>query len=436
MSALAPAAAGLALRPARRPATGPLVHALVAWAFLGIVLLMFAVPAGLLWDLGINYSGVTGAMASKIHPSTYLAVFTLALFIVARRNPASFFVTLVTRHAGTLAFLLATLMLAGWIVLGGRKGIATVFDTFLLAMIIALIAAELDQRDFARVEKLIHVLFAVNALLALFEYVADRQVFPSNFEGVALDLDNRSSGLFGHPLENAHLIGIYIMALLAGGGRLLPPLLRPAVVLLQLVALVPFGGRTALLVTLALMALWFVPRIVAVLRGARMSLLGFAAIAMLLPVLAVGIGLGAHGGFFDVMLDRFADDGGSAKTRIEMFEIFNRLPAREIMMGASSEMIDAIRLSMGLEWGIENPIVRLVLYQGVVFAAFLFAGLALFLVEIARRLRPGYALAMIFFVVVANSYESIANKSLVLAQATVLLLAMFHRDDAAAEVAR
>src|SRR3989442_64108 len=76
--------------------------------------------------------------------------------------------------------------------------------------------------------------------------------FPFRFEGVELEWDMRSTGLSGHPLENAQLTSIYIMALLAGGGMSMPPALRPAAVLLQLAALVPFGGRTAMLLTLAM----------------------------------------------------------------------------------------------------------------------------------------------------------------------------------------
>ena len=172
-------------------------------------------------------------------------------------------------------------------------------------------------------------------------------------------------------------------------------------------------------------ALWLMPRILHVLRGARLPLPAFAAIAVLAPLLALGVGLIAVGGFFDVITDRFADDGGSANARVEMFEIFNQLSAREIFIGASSDVIDSLRTSRGLELGIENPVVRLLLYQGVVFTTFLIAGFTLFLIEIARRLRPGYAMAMIFFLVIINSYESIANKTLGLAQFVVLLLVMF-----------
>ena len=100
-------------------------------------------------------------------------------------------------------------------------------------------------------------------------------------------------------------------------------------------------------------------------------------------------------------------------------------PAHEIFIGASSDVIDSLRTSRGLEQGIENPIVRLLLYQGVVFTSFLIAGFTLFLIEIARRVRPGYGMAMIFFLVIISSYESIANKTIGLAQFVVLLLVMF-----------
>jgi hypothetical protein len=403
-------------------------RALIAGLFFAIAFLLFAVSGGLLWNFGINYNGVTGAIASKIHPATYLACLTVGVVILARLNPASFFVALVTRHGGTLAFLLATAILGAYIVLDGRKGIATVFDTYLLAIFVALIAADLEKRDFTRVEKLIHLLLAANALLALAEYALNIRVFPFRFEGVTLEWDNRSNALLGHPLENAQITGLYIMALLGGGGSMPKPL-RPAAILLQLAAMVPFGGRSALLLTIGLMGLWLVPRALMLLRGARLPLPAFAAIAVLVPLLAIGIGLFAEGGFFEVILERFADDGGSAQARVEMFEIFNQLSARDIFIGASPDVIDSLRTSRGLELGIENPVVRLLLYQGVAFTAFLIAGFALFLIGIARRLRPGYGMAMLFFLVIINSYESISNKTVGLAQFVVLLLVMFPKSE-------
>src|SRR5712692_3396845 len=100
---------------------------------------MFTLSGSVLWDLGLNYSGLTGAAASKIHPATYLSFATFALLVLARRNPASYFVTLVTRYPGALVFLIAISLLGCFIVFDNRRGIATVFDTYLLAVMLSLI---------------------------------------------------------------------------------------------------------------------------------------------------------------------------------------------------------------------------------------------------------------------------------------------------------
>ena len=79
--------------------TGQLAHAVTGGLFLVVVFLLFAVSSGVLGRLGINHGGITGAIASKIHPATYLAFFTLAFLTIARRNPASFFAS--AGHAPT-----------------------------------------------------------------------------------------------------------------------------------------------------------------------------------------------------------------------------------------------------------------------------------------------------------------------------------------------
>ena len=411
---------------------GPRAHMVIAALYLVIVFMLFTMSSSVLWEFGLNHNGVTGSVASKIHPATYLTFLTVGFLFIARPNPAAFPVALVTRHPGALAFLAATLLLGAYIALDGRKGIATIFETYLLAAFIPIMVAELDERDIVRVEKLLHVLLAANAFLGLFEYLVNYRVFPFRFDGALFEWDTRSTALIGHPLENAQITGIYIMMLLAGGGANMPKLLRPAAILLQMAVLIPFGGRTALLLTLAMASLWLIPRALHFMRGGRASLLVYAAIATFLPLLLFAGAVFAMTGFFDIMADRFADDGGSAKTRLEMFEVFGKLSWHDVVVGASPEVIDSIRRSMGLEMGIENPVVRLILYQGAILTALLIAGFTLFMIEIARRLRPGYGMAMLFFVLIVNSYESIANKTIALAQFIVLLMAMFPRQQGAA----
>ena len=400
----------------------------VATLFTAIVVMLFTLSGGVLWELGVNYDGITGAVASKIHPATYLGLATFGLFAVARRNPAGFLAMLITRYPGALCFLLATGLLGFYTVFDQRHGIATVFDTYLLAVMLGVIGAELGSRDLARVEKLLHVLFAANAALVLVEYVIDHRFFPYRFDGQAFEWDKRSTGLFGHPLENAAIIGTYLMVLVAGGGARMPRLLRAPAAMLQLAAMVPVGGRTALVVAVAMLILAMAPRAVKLLlSGGRMSLRAAAVVATAAPLAIFAVAAFAAGGFFDLVAERFVDDGGSAQARLEMFEIFKQLSVRDILIGAQSELIDSIRRTHGLEWGVENPVVRLLLYQGVVFSAFLIVGFVLFLTELGRRMRPGVAMPFVFFLIVINSFESISNKTVLLGQFIVLMLAMFGR---------
>jgi hypothetical protein len=418
-----------AIQPAARTVSRRLIAALFTLA----VLALFTLSGGVLWVLGVNYDGLTGSMAAKIHPATYLVLLTFGLLIAARRNPAAFVALFVTRYPGALVFLLATLSLGAYIVLDNRHGIAAIVDTYLLAIEVYVIACELDGGDLARIERLLHLFFACNAAFALIEYALDYRFFPYRFEGVPYEADRRSTAFLGHPLENAVMTGCYILALVGGGGASMPRWLRTPAVVLQLAALVPFGGRAALLLTCALLIGWLVVRSVEVVRGRRMSLLSVAAVATLTPVAAVALAAVALAGFFDVIVERFADDNGSALTRIEMFDVFNHLSVRDIILGGDYELLESLRRGRGLQTGVENPIVRLVLYQGVAFTFILLVGLAALLIGLWRRLRPGAGMAFFFFLLVINSYESISNKSIMLAQFVVLMIAMFRAaPDAAA----
>src|SRR4029077_7623639 len=356
------------------------------------------------WRCGLNYDGISGAMASKIHPATYLTVSTFALFLLARRNPASFLATLISRHPGSVVFLLATSSVMLFVILDHRHGLAGLIDSFFLPVLLIFITAELGSLTMRRVETMLHVLIACNELLTLFEFVSGVRLFPYRFEGELL-VDTRPNGLQDHPLQNSVVTGTYLTILLAGAGSNLGRGLKVVMILLQLAALLASGGRTAsVLVTVTLA--WIALRgAYGVLRGKSVSIPTAIACAMAPPLVAIGfIALNAFG-FFDPLLERFSNDGGSARARVQMFELFSYLPFRAVLMGPDVEMVDSIRRSEGLGIGIENPIVSFVLYQGILAASALVIGFVLFMREVVRTLRAGYGLPLIFFLATIMSYE-------------------------------
>ena len=131
-------------------------------------------------------------------------------------------------------------------------------------------------------------------------------------------------------------------------------------------------------------------------------------------------------GFFDALASRFISDGGSANARIVMFELFDHFSLSQIIIGPDIEVLDSWRRIYGLEWGIENPIIRMTLYQGAFVTLLLAVGFGLFMHEIAKVSRPGLWLPMIVWILVINTAESIASKTTMMTKFCVIVLCLYH----------
>jgi hypothetical protein len=410
--------------PARSvPISGRVLSALVKLT----VLLLLTVHGGMLWELGLNYDGITGAAASKIHPATYVTVLAFGLFVLARRNPASLLSKLAVRQPGSVIFFIATMSVLAFIIIGHRPGPAGMVDTFILPILLAWMFAEQNARSVGTLEPMLHLLLTFNALLTLYEFITETQLFPYRFEGELL-FDSRPGGLQGHPLSNSVVIGTYVATLMAGGGARLGQLLRPSLIVLQWTALAAAGGRTALVLITTLIGLQLARLAVGLALGRRLSLQGWAACAIVPLTVGAGILALNAAGFFGPLIDRFNDDGGSGKTRVQMFDMFSHLRLRDLLLAPEVGLIESLRPTQGLELGIENPIIRLVLYQGIVATTVLVLGFAFFIREVVRPLRHGCGLPLAFFLLVITSFESLSSKSLLLAQFFVMTTVMFRVD--------
>jgi hypothetical protein len=252
-------------------------------------------------------------------------------------------------------------------------------------------------------------------------------VFPYVFDGEEFPDDTRSTALQGHPLVNATLTAVYILALLAGGGRMRPGL-RAAVLVLEALALVAFGGRSALVVCAVLAAGVGLAATARALRSGRVWLpaASLAALALTLgPAVLAGL---SAGGFFHDIGQRFESDGGSANTRVEMFELLRRIPLGDLVIGPDPGWVDSLRRVSGLRLGIENPVVKTVLYQGIALTVLLIGAVGWFCREIVAEARRGALLPTLAFVVVINTFESVGTKTTLLAKFAVLVLILFRRD--------
>ncbi len=414
---------GFAVRPEEPPRA---MGALPSFLFVLAIASFYTVSGGMLWLLGYNYDGLTGSPLTKIHPGTYLTLIVLCLAAVEQGNPIAFAVESARRQPASLFLFFAALVVFVQIVSRAGPGMAGTIDAFMLPPLAIILYAKSGETTRRRIEIVIHVAMALNASLALVEFATKHLYFPFRLDGVDYVTDTRSSALQGHPLGNATIACVYILALISGGGRM-PILVRTGVVVLQLMAMVAFGGRSALVTTIAFAGLQGCLLAHRILRSGTVPLLGMAAavlVATITPLVLLGL---VAGGFFDALLVRFSNDGGSANARVEMLELVRRIPLRDLIVGPDTAYVDSERRIFGLALGIENPIVRTVLYQGAIVTGLLMVALGLFFRELSRDARRSMAVPLLAFLIVINTFESIAGKSTLLASVALMLVVLYRR---------
>lgn len=393
-------------------------------ALLAAMVLLFGVSGGMLWHAGYNYEGLTGSVATKIHPYTYVIVAVFFIEAAKSGNPFGYLAEAARLRPASILLLAATVLMFIHILIRSGPGLAGAIDTYVGPPLLLILLGRSDERGLRRLETALHVVMTVNALMAIAEFGSKTLVFPYRFDGATFPTDHRSSALHGHPLVNASVTGFYMLALL-NGGRVLPRDWKWPLFALQFAALVTFGGRSAMVEVMILGGCYSLVGLHVVLRRGRVSLLAAALALFLLICLPTAIAALALGGFFDALLERFVSDGGSANARVQMFELFNQLPFRDILVGPDAALVDSLRRIEGLEWGIENPIIRTLLYQGVIVTLMMTVAVTLFHVELAFCAGRGVWLPMLFFVIVLQTSESIGGKTTMLSKFALVLVCMY-----------
>jgi len=401
----------------------PVGAALKAAMLVGSLVLV-CVSGGMLWLIGYNYDGLMGSPLTKLHPFTYFLFIALAWRMVESGSPFAWAETKLARRPAACGLLVMTAILVIATVLRSGPGMAGFIDTFAAPALFALILDDYSAHDLKALTALLHLMLVANALLGLFEFATAKLYFPYRLDGVAHLEDPRSTSLQGHPLLNASLTGVYVISLLAGGGGL-PALLRAGMLLLQFAALVVFGGRTAIIVAMAMAPVFGVIALFKTLARRRISLLGAAAAAAVVPVFGGVVIAALASGLANHLLLRFTDDNGSAATRVIMFELLRPFSYGELLLGPDLDYVETLRRHFGLEQGVENPFVHMILYQGAIMMTMVFLSLVWFFRELLRRrgfavLGPALAMAVLL-----NASESIASKTDFLDKLVLIFVCLF-----------
>ena len=257
------------------------------------LVLSLTISANLLYVLGIDYAHPGGNPLVKIHPATWTVVAALVLLMLAAPDPVGGLRDALRRSPALAWFLvLMTMTMLYSAVSVGISGATVYVESYLAAGTLALVCRELPERRRRALGLLVLALLVLNAALAVAETVGQFHLVPVYLEEIAL-VDEpgafRSSALFDHPLTGAMLTMVGLFTALSL--RLRPMTLVPASALFG-VALLAFGGRAALAMTVAGIGLVTARSVLADvlrrrLRAGRAALL--AAMALLLPAACVAL---------------------------------------------------------------------------------------------------------------------------------------------------
>ena len=392
-----------------------------------VLILLFTISAMLLFQLGIHYESPGGSALHKIHPATFLATFTLGFFILRYSHPLVYANDLMKQHKGTVIFLLSWVLLLAYLVFVQKQPFTPLIDTFLMPVFMFLILLQIGEDSRRHFALLLHGLMFLNAAIGYYEFLSGDRLIPLMAGDIPLNDEWRSSALFGHPLMNASLTGSYLLILVFGGGKDLPAMLRPLLILMTLGALVVFGGRASLVLSLLIVVLLGLGKVAVLASGGRFALGGAVLVIAAIPILAlVGLVL-LEVGFFDQLIGRFINDKGSTVARFAMFDLFHVLNLRDILLGPDPEVISTEMKLQGLV-GIESFWIAFVLSYGLIISIVFFTGLIFFLVDVAGELRASGALVIIYYILVASTSVSLSAKITNFGMFLALLLVMIPRE--------
>lgn len=413
------------LRAAMREALAMLVALAIA--------AMCLISAMVLHNWGIAYEATDGKVLEKLHPGSWMVFLAFGLAMLGSGNPARFLDGIVRRQPGLLVFLL-TFALAIWqLVFVQKAGFTPIIDTFLMPVALTVMLGRMEERWKRRIAIFMHLFFAANALLGLYEFLTGFRLTPFVAGTVPIEGDWRSTALLGHPLANAVVTGCYVVAICARGARELPGMARVLAAGLQLAGMIAFGGRSSLVVMLLFVAVAAGRQLALFGAGARkISMPKAALVAVALPLLCGAVAAIAQGGFFDLLAGRFADDNGSAQARIVMLHLFEVISLPDLMFGPDQSYIHSLQQLEGIEYGLESFWLATILGYGLIVSLIFFSGIFAFVYELAKASTAGGAQVLLFFFIIASTSVSLSAKTHVFGLVVAIILVLLRKPPAGA----
>lgn len=388
---------------------------LLAAIVTSFALLVF--PSTALEWLGYSYSGEGGLFLMKIHPSTYIALAFLGFLLAVDLREG----------AGVPSYIPQPVLLYGiclgvtisfTIIYNGLVNVSFLVDTLLMPAIVAILLAQLTQKQRAVFFPWIVGFMTFNAVIAMIEAVTGWRMLPYMVQGVELIYDTRSTAMMGHALQGSLMMAITIFGVLAVPERWWWRL--PAIGLM-FAGMLAFGGRSSLVLLILLFMIYQWRTTADLLTGARFRMATAVLVITLLLFLPIILTyLFAGTSFGQSMIERLTWDG-SAQTRLVALDVFGLMTIEQFFLGVSAQIFDKLIILLQLPWTIEIAWIALLVRLGLIFFIVYMIGLVW---GLGRYIWTGTHRAikfgLVFFVLVMTTYIGIGAKTLVMTMAVLI----------------
>ncbi len=408
---------------------------------------IFAVSPIALEARGIAYVDAGGGFFSKFHPATPIALTAFLMRCLASRRPVHLAWRLTTGDEGVLLLLAGTIVAAVFAAVVDKTPVTPLVDTFILPGLIFVLLRDLDRRTASLLAALVALVLVANAGLAIVEFVHGGHFIqveapagvtndPTKANAVfswkaEMAMDWRAEALLGHPLVNGLVVGSFLLCLAAPGADWIPLLLRVPLIGLQLVAMLCFGARTAMVLSFLAVG-WFVAVQVtaAIERGTRFHPRQAALVVLAAGIVAAAVLLLAYSGLLDRTLERFGNDAGSATTRVTMFSLFGPISYHDLFLHPDKDLVATLQRVYGLEFGIESSWLGMALTYGIIVTAIVTAGILAFLRSVLRACGRGALIVSLFYLALVSVSASLSGKTTTFAMVVALIVLFLRKDGA------
>ncbi|MDD2860897.1 MAG: VpsF family polysaccharide biosynthesis protein [Acidiphilium sp.] len=416
------------LIPSRLPPYAPPVapRLSVALAMLSLAM-QLTISANLLMIMGIHYDIAGGSPIVKINPATYVAVLALAIRLFEGGDPFGTLMRLFAANRLIATFVIAFISCIAYsLITIGVTGSAALIDSYLSAGILLLVLCDISIAERRVLGAIMLSLYMLNVVIAITESLTRHLLiglYIGTYQYKAPFQVFRGVALYDHPLTGAMMTSMAIFLLLQ---MRLRPLFTTVLLSLSLVGLFAFGGRAALVATVAallVLGAWFL----------ALDLLNRRLTALKLAAILGGLVLSFALAWFVITQTSIADRivsqdyvDTSAKVREIQFLVPGLMDFREILLGIEVNRMPQLLSEVGLHppfTGIENFWLVAFVNLGLIGFSVYLLGFMSLMIDLWRR-SPLFGRAMLVVVIMmASTSNSLGAKSNVLFVLTGTLVA-------------